>query len=286
MRGGALRKGRGTRLIYTIMMKTNLYFYERFMGMITLVNGVILTVTLWYFSFNFISKIFTSSILIAGILALAVEITKIITNYYASSFSVKGIESISGRILNNFVRIFAIVLSSVFCLSEVSHMTNRPNVDKARVSEVVQAEQQLETRRKILLESYAGQRADIYEQIKILTDLRYPTAAQQERLDELDRQLSAINDEEQKMLRESNRELVSRQDTIQKQLASNPSINNAKINDILFAVGVTPGAQYTSYYRYFTLLSSILLTVFLEFASITTIRNFTKFLYDTKRYKL
>ncbi|HYH56926.1 MAG TPA: hypothetical protein VD772_09960, partial [Anseongella sp.] len=196
------------------------------------------------------------------------------------------IESISGRLLNNFLRIFAIVLSSVFCLSEVSHMTNRPNIDKARASEVVLVEEQLKTRREILTESYTRQKESIYDQIKILTDLRYPTQAQRERLDELDRQLSAINEEEQEMLRESNMELVSRQDTIQKQLANSPSINNPKINDILFAVGIAPGAEYISYYRYFTLLSSLLLTVFLEFASITTIRNFTKFLYDTKRYKL
>lgn len=267
-------------------MKTNSYFYDRFMGSITLLNGVILSVVLWYFSFNFISKIFTGSIAIAAILALAVEITKIITNYYASSFSIKGIESISGRVLNNFLRIFAVVLSSVFCLSEVSHMSNKPNIDQAQTTQVSQVKEQLQSRREVLIESYDRQKASIYEQIKILSDLRYPTTAQQQRLNELDQQLIAVNEEEQEMLRKTNLELVSRQDTIQKQLASSPSANNPKINDILFAMGVAPGAQYTSYYRYFTLLSSILLTVFLEFASITTIRNFTKYLYDSKRYKL
>ena len=256
------------------------------MGSITLLNGVILSVVLWYFSFNFISKIFTGSLLIAAILALAVEITKIITNYYASSFSIKGIESISGKILNNFLRIFAVVLSSVFCLSEVSHMSNKPNVEEARTSQVVQVQEQLKSRREVLIESYARRKESIYEQIKILSDLRYPTVAQQQRLSELDQQLISVNEEEEKMLRQSNMELVSRQDTIQKQLANSPSVNNPKINDILFAMGVAPGPQYTSYYRYFTLISSILLTIFLEFASITTIRNFTKFLYDTRRYKL
>lgn len=266
-------------------MKTNLYFYERFMGLITLVNGVILTVILCYFSFNFISKIFTGSIVVAGILALAVEITKVITNYYASSFSVRGIESISGRILNNFLRVFAIVLSSVFCLSEVSHMTNRPNYDQAKSSQMVEAEKQAQQQREVLIASYAQQKNNIYEQIRILTDLRYPTSAQQERLQELDDQLKAINEEEKAMLRESNLVLAGMQDTIRSQLASSPEINNPKINDILFAVGVSPGAEYTSYYRYFTLASALLLTIFLEFASITTIRNFTKFLYDYKKYK-
>ncbi|QEC53423.1 hypothetical protein EDD80_103175 [Anseongella ginsenosidimutans] len=267
-------------------MKSNSYFFDRFMGSITLVNGVILSVVLWYFSFNFISKIFTGSILIAAILALAVEITKIITNYYASSFSIKGIESISGRVLNNFLRIFAVVLSSVFCLSEVSHMSNKPNIEKALTSEVAQVQDQLKSRREVLVESYSRRKEAIYEQIKILSDLRYPTQAQQQRLSELDQQLISVNEEEEEMLRQSNMELVSRQGTIQKQLVNDPSANNQKINDILFAMGVAPGPQYTSYYRYFTLISSILLTVFLEFASITTIRNFTKYLYDTKRYKL
>lgn len=267
-------------------MKANSYFYDRFMGSITLVNGVILSIVLWYFSFNFISKIFTGSIVIAAILALAVEITKIITNYYASSFSMKGIESVSGRILNNFLRIFAVVLSSVFCLSEVSHMSNKPNMEAARTMQVTQVQNQLENRREVLTESFARRKEAIYEQIKILSDLRYPTAAQRERLSELDRQLISVNEEEESMLRQANMELVNREDNIQQQLANNPEVNNPKINDILFAMGVSPGPQYTSYYRYFTIISSILLTVFLEFASITTIRNFTKYLYDSRRYKL
>src|SRR3546814_8368627 len=165
-------------------MKTNSYFYDRFMGSITLVNGFILSVVLWYFSFNFISKIFTSSVAIAAILALAVEITKIITNYYASSFSIKGIESVGGRVLNNFLRIFAVVLSSVFCLSEVSHMSNKPNIETAKTSQVAEVREQLDTRREVLIESYAREKESIYEQIKILTDLRYPTEAQIQRSEE------------------------------------------------------------------------------------------------------
>src|SRR5690606_11349452 len=267
-------------------MKTNSYFYDRFMGSITLVNGVILSVVLWYFSFNFISKIFTGSMVIAAILALAVEITKIITNYYASSFSMKGIESVSGRVLNNFLRVFALVLSSVFCLSEVAHMSNKPNLEKARKTEMAQVEEQLQSRRETLIASYERRKDAIYEQIKILSDLRYPTTAQRDRLRELDQQLLAVNEEEEAMLRQYNFELASQQDTIQKQLAYNPAVNNPKINDFLFAMAVAPGPQYANYYRYFTLLSSILLTIFLEFASITTIRNFSKFLYDSRRYKL
>src|SRR3546814_2481254 len=92
------------------------------MGSITLVNGVILSVVLWYFSFNFISKIFTSSVAIAAILALAVEITKIITNYYASSFSIKRSEEHTSE-LQSLMRISY----AVFCLKKKKKQTTSKN---------------------------------------------------------------------------------------------------------------------------------------------------------------
>lgn len=266
-------------------MRSKLYFYERFMGFFTLVNGVIVVTILSYFSFNFISKVFTGSIAIALILAFAVEITKIITSFYASSFSARGIESVRGNLLNNSLRIFAIILSSVFCLSEVANLTTRPNYDKVKTTRLAETEEQVRKRRQVLMESYQSQKDALLDQIKSLSDLRYPTTGQKERLADLDRQLQEVIAKEQETLQESNAQLASMQDHLVEQLDLNPAVNNSQINDILFSIGISPdnNGQYSKYYRYFTLFSALFLTIFLEFASITTVRNFTKFMYEQRR---
>src|SRR3546814_18229308 len=107
-------------------------------------------------------------------------------------------------------------------------MSNKPNIETAKTSQVAEVREQLDTRREVLIESYAREKDSIYEHIKILTDLRYPTEAQTQRLEDLDQQLKNINQQKKETLKDSKMELVARKEPFTPRVKRNPPQNNHK----------------------------------------------------------
>ena len=255
-------------------------------------NTVMITITglisiftvgvLYTFSFNFISKVIVSGSLVALFLALIIELSKITTTYYVVYASKNSNHNKSYGRLNQAVRVFAIILSSLFCLSEISEINTAPNLETYKDEKINNIDNKLKVDSEIITKRYDDENSTLIEQIvsvdKPTVTRRNSTTDYQDIINNnatLNTKISKNNQSKVEQLGVLRANTEKEKSEFFANILKNPEINSKKINTILATVFNVPlnSDSYAMYYRYFIIISSLLVTLLVETISIISMQS-------------
>jgi hypothetical protein len=244
-------------------------FFHNLMQFISLVSSVVVVIILTYFNYNFVKEvIIINNWAFALILAISVEGSKTATSYFAGLQSANNSQSATSWLITASLRIVAIVLSTIFCVTEVTSILNRPN-ERGMLEK---AEQEINSKyrnQEELIKQSANQEREALE--RQLNNPNYPNYLKPE----INRQLQNLRENTNRQISELYNNKDREADTKERKIRQSVEGNNPKLNGILSILFDTTNGtgMYQVGYNYLVLFTALLLTLFLELSSITLIQS-------------
>jgi hypothetical protein len=256
------------------------------MTRITILISVSTFGVLSYFSYEFISNIIIKIVPIALFLTLIIELSKVTTTYY---IVYEGIKNNSSNKLviafNQMIRILAILLSTIFCLSQISQVNTAPNLDdikNAKLNEINNAftveYERLEKTAKTENEILEGQLGDVDKPTTIRRNSTIEYADVRINNESLNKRISANNKNKEDKIQALKQKTENDKNTMLNNLSQNADVNNKRINTILATVFdvQSNNPNYAYWYRIFVIFSSLFITVLVELISYISIVSLSR----------
>ncbi|HEV7644592.1 MAG TPA: hypothetical protein VGO50_11660 [Pyrinomonadaceae bacterium] len=260
--------------------------FNTWMLILTALISVFTVGVLLVFSYNFISKIIVGSTVIAGFLALIIELSKITTTYHAVNERKKNKKLSRLGQTNQAVRVFAILLSSLFCLGEISEINTAPNLETYKKEKLSNIDDKLKMNSDIIIARYDDENVKLNEQIVVVS--KPSMTRRNSSVDYMDiiNNNEAINlkiaknsEAKVKKLEELKENAEKDKKQVLQSVSKDPEVNSKKINTVLTTVFGIPldSENYALSYRYFIIISSLLVTLLVEAVSITSMQGVSRF---------
>lgn len=248
---------------------------------LTLIVSLLSVIILYNFSFQFINNLITENKNIAVALAAIIEISKVIVSYNLIYLKIKN-QQYNRKVLIS-IRIVAIALSSIFCITEITNINTAPNLSEYRENKKNEYKREFQKDSLDNVNSYEERLSQKkIENDKILIGvgmfsrnraIDYSLASAEKR--RLEKDIEALRREQDNKLQEKSNRLHETINLLMQADFLTPEMNNQKINSILttvFNVNLS-SEEYKLWYQSFVILSALLVASLIELISIGTVQN-------------
>ena len=256
------------------------------MILITIIISISTFGVLFYFSYEFISNIFINITLFAVLLTLLIELSKITTTYYLTYEEIKN-NSLNKSVVrfNRIVRFLAILLSGLFCLTQISQMNTAPNLEEIKKIKLSEIDNNYSTEYKYLTDTTKGENSILEKQLQPANKPTITTRFSSTDYSEIRNQNNLLNEQIKKnnenletKLKELGEKKQNDINSIPNNLAQNPDVNNKRINTILSTVFdiQSNSENYSYWYKKFIIFSSLFITFLVELISIVSVQSLSR----------